>query len=113
MLYPGSGPLIVEGTAPAWGKAFQGQELSIVANGRTLGKFPIAAGDFSLQVELPPDLHGQLLRLRIKASRWVIPSLLTLHGDHRRLAYLFKGIRWLRDSERDQATRTNVVAVGS
>ncbi|MGA3238706.1 MAG: glycosyltransferase family 2 protein [Bryobacteraceae bacterium] len=113
MLHPGSGPLIVEGTVPAWGKAFRGQKLSIVANGRTLGRFPLAAGDFSIQVELPPDLAGQLLRLRIKASRWIIPSGFTLQGDHRRLAYLVKGIRWLRESERDQAVRTNAVTVGN
>jgi hypothetical protein len=54
-----------------------------------------------------------LLRLRIKASRWIIPSGFTLQGDHRRLAYLVKGIRWLRESERDQAVRTNAVTVGN
>ena len=101
MLYPGSGPLIVEGTVPDWGKAFRGQKLSIIANGRRVGKFPLPAGDFNLQVELPPDLSGELLHLRIKASRWIVPGRFTLHGDHRRLAYLFKGIRWLRESERE------------
>ena len=103
MLHPGYGPLIVEGTVPDWGKAFRGQKLSIVANGRCVGKFPLPAGDFSLQVELPPDLSGVLLHLRIKASRWVVPGRFTLHGDHRRLAYLFKGIRWLRESERERS----------
>ena len=95
MLCACSGSVIVEGAVPDWGDAFRNQVLSIKANGRSVGEFPVGPGDFTLDVELPPDLFGQLLHLQISASRWIVPGRFTLGGDHRRLAYLFKGIHWL------------------
>ena len=111
MLHPGSGPLLVEGKVADW-RSMSGQTLRIIANGRDLGAFPLGAGDFSLQIDLPPELTGQLLHLRLKASRWVVPGGFTLHGDHRRLAYMLKRIQWLRESRQAEPRGTEVAEVG-
>jgi hypothetical protein len=94
MLPPGRGPLLIEGTLPDWGGVFGGQKLRVTANDRCLGEFPVPVGDFQVRVEIPPDLHHQLLRLVVRARRWLMPGRFTLTGDRRRLAYLLKSIRW-------------------
>jgi hypothetical protein len=98
MLPPGEGALVVEGSLPKLG-ALWAQELHISANGQSLGQFSLPFGDFSLSVEAPPALQGQLLHLTIKASRWFAPGRFTLRGDRRRLAYKLKSIRWEKASE--------------
>jgi hypothetical protein len=92
MLPPGAGPLLIEGNLPTW-DSFCGQELHIYANGQSLGRFDIPFGDFQLEVPLPPELHGQVLRLKIKASRSVMTDRFAVNGDRRRLAYQLKSIR--------------------
>ena len=94
MLPPGNGSLLVEGTVPDWGPAFRGQTLRIKANEHSVGAFSLSPGDFAMRIPLPESLLGQLLQVRVEASRWVIPSRLPLRGDRRRLAYLFRGINW-------------------
>jgi glycosyltransferase involved in cell wall biosynthesis len=113
MLYPGSGSLVVEGTVPDWGKVFRNQVLSIKANERNVGEFLLGAGDFSLEVQLPPDLLGQSLHLQISASRWIIPGRFTLSGDHRRLAYLFKSIRWADETRQSRTAATSALRVAT
>ena len=93
MLSPGYGPLLIEGAVPEWG-ALRGQKLQIEANGASLGDFDIACGEFQLAVKVPAEMEGQLLQLKIRASRWTMPGRFTLRGDRRRLAYRFKSIRW-------------------
>jgi glycosyltransferase involved in cell wall biosynthesis len=99
MLPPGTGPLIIEGTLPDWGKTFERQRLRVTANRRRLGEFPVPVGEFQLVVDIPPDLQRQLLRLTIQAKRWLMPGRFTLRGDRRRLAYRFGSIRWSQPAE--------------
>ncbi len=85
--------MVIEGTLPEW-PALSGQVLRVMANGRRLGDVRIAHGDFQVEMELPPELHGRVLDLTVTASRWVLPGgRFTLRGDRRRLAYLLRGIR--------------------
>jgi hypothetical protein len=93
MLPPGTGPLVIEGFLPGW-DSFRGQKLRVEANGQSLGRFDLPFGDFRLAIQLPPELQGQVLRLRIRASRWFMPGRLASTGDWRRLAYQLKSIRW-------------------
>jgi glycosyltransferase involved in cell wall biosynthesis len=93
MLPPGYGPLFIEGAVPYWW-SLRRQKLEVEANGCCLGDYDVAWGEFQLAVKVPTELEGRLLRLKIKASRWVGPNFFTLPGDRRRLAYQFKSIRW-------------------
>jgi hypothetical protein len=98
MLPPGDATFAIEGSLPEWPR-LAGQTVRIRANGRWIGKFDVPYGDFRLTVELPPELHGELLRLTILASKWFMPGRFALRGDHRRLAFLLKTIRWAQESE--------------
>jgi hypothetical protein len=94
MLPPGTGSLVLEGTVPDWGGAFNGQTIKIECNGRFLGKFGLPLGEFSLNVDVPAELQEKLLNLTITASRYIIPGRFRPRGDRRRLAYQFKSLRW-------------------
>lgn len=93
MLPPGSGSLLIEGTAPGW-PSLSGQGLQVWANGSYCGDFPVGPGKFQVTVEIPPYLHEQLLSLEVKAARSVMPE-----GDFRRLAWQFKSIGWAQQPE--------------
>jgi len=99
MLPPGNGRLVIEGSVPDGIKRFRRQRLRIQANGRPLGTFSVPVGDFALKVAIPPALQGQLLRLRITASRWVVTGTLSLGDAWRRVAFRFKSIRWDEPAE--------------
>jgi hypothetical protein len=88
---------MIEGSLPNC-RHLYGQKLNVTANGRLLGEFDVAFGDFKLTVPLPPELERQLLHLKIEASRYFMPGSFTLRGDRRCLAYLFKGIRFAKSS---------------
>jgi len=93
MLPPGAGPLLIEGSVPEW-PALRNQKLRFHANGCYLGDFHIDAGDFQVAVDIPLELEGQLLSLKVKASRSIMPGRFSWHGDHRRLAWRFRSIGW-------------------
>jgi len=97
MLPPQGKTIAIEGTLPEWPK-LAGQTLQIHANGRWLGDLMPPNGDFQLNVEVPAELRGQVLHLKIRASKWLMPGRFTLHGDRRRLAYLVKAIRWVDEA---------------
>jgi len=94
MLPPGRGRLWINGTVPDQIPSLRGQALAIDCNGRPLGQFPVPAGKFSLEVDMPEDSQGQMLKLKLRARRCVVPARFHLRGDRRRLAYLVEGIRW-------------------
>jgi hypothetical protein len=98
MLPPNSGRLIIEGHLPAE-KTLAGQRLRVSANGRTLGAFSVPVGDFSVAVDVPPDMRSRVLNLKINASRWIVGSLIPWRGDRRSLAYKVTGIRWSEGTE--------------
>jgi hypothetical protein len=110
MLPPGYGPLFIEGVVPGWGP-LRGQKLQIEANGSCLGDFDIPCGAFQLAVKVPTEMEGQLLQLKIRASRWAVPGRFTLRGDRRRLAYRFKSIRWAQP-QKPAASRAVPVFAG-
>jgi len=99
MLPPGGGDLIVEGFQGAL-KGPQGQILRVEGNGRWIGEREVTEGDFSLSFELPSELRGQTLRLKISASncgtrrRFSLAGDRTPEGDRRRLAFFLRAIRW-------------------
>jgi hypothetical protein len=39
-------------------------------------------------------MTGEPLRLKIEAAQWFVPERFRVRGDHRRLAYRLKSIRW-------------------
>ena len=110
MLPPGSGQFMIEGSLPNC-RPLHGQKLNVTANGRLLGEFELPFGDFQLTVPLPPALDRQLLHLRIEASRSFMPGSFTLQGDRRRLAYLFKSIRFAKTSPQTGALAVPAVAL--
>ena len=93
MLPPGSGPLMIEGYVPAAFGRLRGQTLRIVVNGLALESRRPVAGDFCLKLDLPGGLQDQLLRIKVNASRWILPRTLGIGGDFRRLAFQLKSIR--------------------
>lgn len=101
MLPPGGGPLMMEGLVPSLPR-LEGLKLHIRANGRHLGSFALPFGDFRLAVPIPPELQGQMLRLKVTASRWWMPGRFTLRGDRRRLSYQLKSLQWAQPSERTE-----------
>ena len=94
MLPPGRGRLRIDGTLLDQTPSLRGQALAIECNGRTMGRFPVPAGKFSLEVEMPEETQGQVLNLKLRARRCVVPARFRFRGDRRRLAYLVEGIRW-------------------
>jgi hypothetical protein len=93
MLPPGRGPLLIEGSLPEE-QALRGQRLDVAVNGRQVGAYEVPFGDFKLTVRLPPGLEGQLVHLRILASRWTMAEGLSPRSGRRRLAYKLKSIDW-------------------
>jgi len=93
MLPANSGPVWIEGVLPDWGAVFRGQTITVEANGVPAGKYPVGFGEFQFRVDPPPETHGQVLNLKLRASRYRVPSRIPSRGDRRRLAYQFRGIR--------------------
>jgi hypothetical protein len=93
-----SDSFVMEGLLPG-APALRNQSVRLVANGLHLADLPIPYGDFQLNLKLPPELHGQALRLTLTASRWLVPGRFTLRGDRRRLAYRLHALRWSEPSE--------------
>jgi glycosyltransferase involved in cell wall biosynthesis len=93
MVPPGEGRLLIEGTLPNWDR-LRKQRLYVSGNGVSLGGWDLAAGDFQIKVPIPRGLAPGVLHLRIEASQWFVPQRFRLRGDHRRLAYMFKDVRW-------------------
>jgi glycosyltransferase involved in cell wall biosynthesis len=110
MLHPGSGRLLIEGALPDW-RTLSGQTLKITANGTDVGVYAIAAGDFSLVIDLPSALRSGYLDLQIRASRSIMPGRFTLRGDRRRLAYVLRAIRWSSEPQ-PSITSERAIAAG-
>jgi hypothetical protein len=97
MLAPGSGSVIIEGSLPNCDQLVR-QKLYVCGNGLSLGEFDVPAGDFLLKVPVSCGNGGEPVRLKIEASRWLVPARFHLRGDRRRLAYRLKSIRWEQTS---------------
>jgi len=95
MLPPPVGPLLVEGWVPGRNDNFHQQLISVKANGVPLKSFLLSAGDFRLEIGVPPELHNQSLLLEIRASSHTIPARFSLRGDRRRLAYKLSCIGYI------------------
>jgi hypothetical protein len=87
--------LVIEGTLPGT-PALQNQTLQVEANGHRIGESKVPQGDFQLTFDVPSHLQGETLRLKIKASRSMVPARFPQPGDRRRLAYLLKNVHWAR-----------------
>lgn len=98
MLSPGYGPLFIAGVVPYWWP-LRGQKLHIEANGSHLGDYDAPWGKFRVAATVPTEMEGRLLKLTIRASRWVTAERFRLLGDHRQLAYQFESIRWAQPEE--------------
>jgi len=96
-----SDAICIEGTLLEW-PALRDQKIRIRANGREIGEVEVPYGDFLLRVAVPPDLKGQPLDLVLTASRWYVPGRSNGGADDRRLAYLLRSVRWLKDTVREQ-----------
>ena len=105
MLPRGRGCLLIEGTVPDQIPRLRGQVLAIACNGRSLGRFPLPGGKFRLQAEVPKEFEWRILRLELRARRWVVPARFPIPGDRRRLAYLVTGIRWSEPARADGGDR--------
>ena len=93
MLPPGGGRIVIEGYLPNWDSLGR-QRLFVQGNGLSLGGWDVTAGDFQVKVPVRGGMAGEPLRLKIESSRWVVKERYRLRGDHRRLAYRLKSIRW-------------------
>lgn len=93
MLRSGCRSVLIEGSVPDWVPQLHGQTLQVECNGRRLGTYALATGAFRIGIEVPADLIGQALRLRIVARRWFVPSPFPWKGDRRRLAFQLSGVR--------------------
>jgi hypothetical protein len=111
MLPPGTGSLLLEGTLPDWEDAFRGQTVEIDCNGHSLGQFAIPTGDFCVNIEVPEEFQGKLLRLSLTASRYIVPARFRLRGDRRRLAYRFKRLAWSDPPRRLQEVAAAAYAI--
>jgi len=85
----GNGTVLIEGHIPYRIFAPLSQRFRIHVNGRSLGNFPVPAGDFQFKLDLSSVCQGQPVFLRVACSRWRMP--LTLR---RRVAFRLTSIRW-------------------
>jgi len=93
MLRSGYHSVAIEGSVPEWMPQLRGQVLQVECNGRSLGSYAVPVGAFRVEFEVPADLRGQALRLRIVARRSFVPSLLPWRVDCRRIAFQLGSIR--------------------
>lgn len=82
MLPPGDGSISISGVSPL------SQELTVIVNGDTAGRFPVPAASFAIQVPARGLAH-----LEIRASRSLRPASDEI-GPPRRLAWVLKSIDW-------------------
>ncbi|MGO9228980.1 MAG: glycosyltransferase family 2 protein [Bryobacteraceae bacterium] len=87
MLRSGYHSVAIEGSVPEWMPQLRGQVLQVECNGRSLGSYAVPVGAFRVEFEVPADLRGQALRLRIAARRSVVTSLLPLRELPHRVAF--------------------------
>jgi hypothetical protein len=93
MLRSGCRSVLIEGSVPEWAGQLHGQSLQVECNGRRLGRYALAAGEFRIEIEVPSDLSDRALRFRIVARRSFVPSSFPWKGDRRRLAYQLGSVR--------------------
>ena len=91
MLPVGCKSVQVEGTVPEY---LREQALRVDCSGRPLGRYVLQAGPFRITIEIPTDLRGQPIVLRIVASRYFVPSRIPFRGDRRRLAFELGSVSW-------------------
>jgi glycosyltransferase involved in cell wall biosynthesis len=92
MLRAGRAVFTLRGAAPGAPARMCRQRISITANGRPLGRFTVAPGEFELRILVPPELEDVPLRIEANSARSFRPSL--LGRDRRRLAFLYAGAGW-------------------
>lgn len=94
MLPPGSGDAIVRGTVPVGYKELAGQTLSVVSNGRLLGRQQFGFGDFEMIV--PVHSEGlEPVHFEIRASRYFLEPRWGKQFSLRRQSYVLKSVEWL------------------
>ena len=93
MLRSGCRSVFIEGSVPQDVRQIREQSLRLECNGRRIGRYAVGPGEFKIKIEVPSDLTGQPLRLRIVARRSFVPSRSPWKGDRRRLAFQLGSIR--------------------
>jgi len=102
MLPAGGDEFLIEGFVPPWAERLVPQTLSVHCGNLALGAFRLSAGEFQIRLTVPPILREAALNLKIAATRSFLPSQFGWEGDHRRLAYLLRDIRWAQDQCNDE-----------
>jgi hypothetical protein len=108
MLPPASGLVVIEGTVPEHPYLY-GQRLYVRAYGRQLAAVDVPFGAFRIEVTPPSrDGHGPL-NIEINALQSFVPTRYPLAGDHRRLAYVLKSVRWEASADEPKPVRLATV----
>jgi hypothetical protein len=89
---PGEGTLAILGRLPDMGGPLDGQVLEVRENGHVLGRQPLEAGPFQLEIE-PRGSRHEVVNLTLHASRFVIPEPMMGGPDRRRISYYLDEIR--------------------
>ena len=92
MLRSGCRSVAIEGSVPEHMPQLHGQALLVECNGRRLGRYAVPAGNFRVEFDIPAELAGQPLRLRIFARRSVSTSPVPWKIERRRLAFLLSAV---------------------
>jgi len=93
MLRSGCRSVLIEGSVPEGVPQLRGQALRVECNGRRLGRFALPSGEFRIEFEVPADMRGQALRLRIVARRSFVAPPVPGERDRCRVAYRLGSIR--------------------
>jgi len=87
MVRSGCRSVAIEGSVPEHMAQLRGQSLRVECNGRQLGKYAVRSGQFRIEFEVPADLAGQPLHLRIVARRSCVTSPFPWKIERRRIAF--------------------------
>jgi len=93
MVHSGCRSVRIEGFVPETVPQLHRQELQVTCNGKPLGAFSVASGEFAIGIEIPSGLTDQALLLRIVARRSIVTTPHFWKADRRRVAYKLGSIR--------------------
>jgi len=97
MLPPSAGQIRITGTLPPW-KQLERQVLTVRLGSSFARQFPVAPGDFAIEVAPPAELAAQAVPIEISAEKFMRPSRFGRGPDRRALAFQFKSIEWVESA---------------
>jgi hypothetical protein len=97
MMPRGSGRIRISGTLPPWMNI--DKQILDVRLGDSFTRFEIPPGDFSIELSPPSDLDSQVVPVEIISKKFLQISRIPGRGDRRRLAFLFKAIEWVDNTQ--------------